>query len=59
LSLEPDDAELPLVEECGFRVVLEFGLGYELWEWECEEEVLEINVRRTIVFWRIGILQLR
>ena len=41
LSLEPDDAELLLVEKCGFGVVLEFGLGFELWGWECEEEVFE------------------
>jgi len=41
LSLEPDDVELPLVEECGFGVVLEFGLGFELWEWGCVEEVFE------------------
>ena len=41
LSLEPDDAELPLVEKCGFGVGLEFGLGFELWEWGCEEELLE------------------
>ena len=39
LSLEPDDVELLLVEECDFGV--EFGLVFELWEWECEEEVLE------------------
>jgi len=44
LSLELDDAELPLVEECGFGV--EFGLVFELWEWECEEEVLESFSRR-------------
>jgi len=41
LFLELDDAELPLVEKCGFGVVLEFGLGFELWEWGCEEEVFE------------------
>ena len=35
------DAELPLVEKCGFRVGLEFGLGFELWEWGCKEELLE------------------
>jgi len=41
LVLRADDTDLPLVEECVFGVVLEFGLGFELWEWECEEEVLE------------------
>jgi len=41
LSLEPDDAELLLVEKCGFRVGLEYGLGVELWEWGCEKEFFE------------------
>jgi len=29
------------VEKCGIGVGLEFGLGFELWEWGCEEELFE------------------
>jgi len=29
------------MEKCGFRVGLEFGLGFELWECGCEKELFE------------------
>ena len=51
LSLELDDTELPLVEKCGFRVVLEFGLGFELWEWGCAEEFFESFFPEFLGFW--------
>jgi len=51
LSLEPDGMELLLLEKYGFGVGLEFGLGFELWECGCEEELLESFFPEFPEFW--------